>query len=67
MSNDLVRAGQRALLKSNGSVSGTAGKVMVGAGAGSLGIVVLAGFIPFVGPVLLSIIMIVLGVLLWEK
>ena len=67
MSNDLVRAAQRSLVKSNGSVSGTAGKVMVGAGAGSLGIVMLAGLIPFVGPVLLAILFIVGGLLLWER
>lgn len=61
----LVKYTNKSLAKT-GSVSGTAGKTMVGAGAGALGLSVLAGLIPFVGVVGLSVIFIIIGILMWE-
>lgn len=64
MSN-LVKATQKHIVSSN-SVSGAAGKGMVVAGAGGIGLWFLAGLIPFVSLPVLCVILVIAGVLLAE-
>lgn len=61
----IVRAGQKSLVHSE-SMSGAAGKGLVAAGAGGISLWLLAGLIPFVGMFGLSIVLLVVGAMLWE-
>lgn len=66
MSNkSLVRAGSKAIVQSN-SLSGAAGKGMVAAGAGGMGLLALAGVLPFISFPVLCVILIVFGLFIWE-
>ncbi len=64
-SNELVRAGQRALVKSDGSAVKTVGGTLVAGGAGGLALCAVAAFLPFIGVFGLSIVMVVVGMALW--
>lgn len=64
MSN-IVKATQKSIVSSK-SVSGAAGKGMVVAGAGGLLITLLAGLIPFLGVVGVSVLLVIFGFLMWE-
>lgn len=48
------------------SVSGAAGKGMAVAGGGAIALTILAGLIPFVGVFGLGVILLVLGLFMWE-
>lgn len=61
----LVKATQKQIVSSK-SVTGAAGKGLVAGGAGAMGLVFLAGLIPFVGVFGLGVIMILLGLFMWE-
>jgi len=65
MTSDIERRAAKSLLASK-SLSGSAGKAMVVGGASTLALTFLAGLIPFVGPVLAAIVVIGLGLALWE-
>lgn len=67
MSNELVRAGQKALVNSEGTFGNEVGKTMALAGGGTLGVIFLSMFVPFVGTFGLAVVLMVLGAYLWAK
>ena len=64
MSN-IVKAGQKAVLKSD-SGSGAAGKALVVTGGTGLGLWFLAGLLPFITLPMLLVAMVVVGFFMWE-
>lgn len=66
MSNkDLVRYGQKSLLKSE-STSGAVGKGLVTTGGVGLSLWLVAGLIPFVSLPMLLVAMVIAGFFMWE-
>jgi hypothetical protein len=63
--SNLVKATQRAVVQSK-SVSGAAGKGLVVGGGSAIAVTLLAAFLPFFGVLSLSIVMVVLGIFMWE-
>ncbi len=64
MSKELERATKGVLASK--STSGATGKVMVAGGSAAIALSVVAALIPFVGVLGLGIIMLVIGVFMWE-
>jgi len=63
--NEIERRVSKSLVSGN-SVSGTAGKGLAVAGGGAIALSLLAGLIPFVGVLGLGVILLVLGLFMWE-
>lgn len=65
MTTDIEKRAAKSLLASK-SVSGSAGKAMVVGGTATFVVTLLAGLIPFVGPLMAAAILVGLGLLMWE-
>lgn len=65
MSNELIRAAQKNIVHSK-SISGAAGKGLVTVGAGGLGLMTVAAFLPLITLPMLLVMMVVAGLFLWE-
>lgn len=65
MTTELERRVAKGVLASK-SVSGSAGKAMVVGGTSALAVTLLASIIPFLGALPLAIVLIALGLFMWE-
>lgn len=63
--NEIEKRVAKSVLATN-SVSGAVGKGMTVAGGGAIALTLLAGLIPFVGVFGLGVILLALGLFMWE-
>jgi len=65
--SDLIRNTQKAIVKSDGGTTKAVGGGLAVMGGGTLGVYLLAGLIPFVGPFALAVFATLLGLFLLLK